>query len=495
MRFTASLRHLDEHSQSLDASGWLRDGRGVVHTFNVHMSHRPEKSPQGVRPRRITFACAATIAAASVLSANVSAADSRHGAEAPGGSGWAADQPNAHGMYETFAPDGTIALRRGGPDDAPRTLPFHTGDRPRTGGPVVIPVHANGPSANRIDLVFVGDGYTAAEQPKFVAATERAWQALMSYEPYKTYQNFFNAERIDIASPVSGISADPTKDVKKTTPLGMHFWCHGIDRLLCVDNKATAAYQNLVPGRNHVVALANTTTYGGAGGSITTLAGENDSADQVIVHEMSHTVGQLGDEYDVPYETASGDAGTLPNVSENTASTMTADKTKWANWIGTPSADGSTVGAFEGANYYKHGFYRPSANSNMRQLGIPFNPPSIEALIKAFYTSPIDHGKMDSIDSATPDPAKNGVTNRDTTLSIKTVPLVNSTYEIYWALNGTTIPTSIGSTNLNLATTTLPKGKWNQVSVYVRDTNPAVRDEAFRTAEMTKARNWWVWGG
>ena len=403
-------------------------------------------------------------------------------------------QPSGPQYFETFAPDGTISMRPGGPDHAPPTLPLPESLRERAaGGPTVIPMHMNGASANRIDLVFVGDGYTAAEQPQFAAAAERAWQNLMSYEPYKTYQNFFNAERVDIVSPVSGISADPTQDVKKTTPLGMHFWCHGIDRLLCVNDKAASAYSNLVPGRNRVIAIANTTTYGGAGGSITTLSGHNVASGQVLVHEMGHTIGGLGDEYDVPYDTASGAQSEFVNVSDQAAAQMTAASSKWARWIGARSGDGSTVGAYEGANYYKKGFYRPSADSEMRTLGQPFNPPSIEQLIKTFYVSRIGQGSIDPIDTQTPAPTSSGISDRNTTVSVSTVPLVGASYQISWDIGGTVVPGAT-SDSLDLRTAPLKQNVWNQVTVSVKDTTPQMRDEAFRTKEMTKTRSWRVWG-
>ncbi|NUP51382.1 MAG: hypothetical protein HOW97_29320, partial [Catenulispora sp.] len=405
-------------------------------------------------------------------------------------------------MFETFAPDGKITLVHGAADQAPTALPpspelrLAPGGTPTATSPVLVPMHENGRHDNRIDLIFVGDGYLASEMPVFAQSAENAWQALMNYEPYKTYQKFFNASRIEIASPVSGISNDPTDGVAKQTPLGMHFFCHGIDRLLCVNTKAAAAYANLVPGINHVVSIAHTATYGGAGGSITTLSGENQYSDGVIVHEMAHTIGGLGDEYQVPYEASTGaEAGDLANVTSRNADYMKANKHKWWRWLGKPSPDGSTVGAYEGANYYAKGFYRPSEDSEMRTLGKPFNPPSAEALIESFYVSRYGKDSIDPIDSVSPAPTPGGITDRSkTTLSASLVPLVGQDYTVWWGIGGVAVPGSRGSTSLNLATAPLKPG-WNQVSVYVVDDNPAVIDEDFRAKNMTKTRLWWVWGG
>jgi hypothetical protein len=86
------------------------------------------------------------------------------------------------------------------------------------------------------------------------------------------------------------------------------------------------------------------------------------------------------------------------------------------------------------------------------------------------------------------------VTNRNTALSVAVIPLVGRTYSMYWSVNGKAVPNSLGSTSLKLNAAPLTKGRWNQVSVYVVDDNPAV-DEGFRKANMTKSRTWWVWGG
>jgi hypothetical protein len=470
---------------------------GVGRDLNGRMlRHRTLKS-RG--PRRRGATVVTLLVAGLATSASLAAAGSP---SSTGGSpSWDASGTNSSMMFETFSPDGHISLRHGEPDVKTPTLPTPTARRLRAaGGPSIVQIHNTGNTANRISLVFVGDGYTAAEQPKFAAAVESAWNALMSFEPYKTYQNFFDAYRVDIASPVSGISNDPTNGVTKATPLGMHFWCHNIDRLLCVDDTAASQYANLVPGRNRVIALANTTTYGGAGGSITTLAGQNYASDQVIVHEMAHTIAGLGDEYDVPYDTASGTAGDLANVASTTNTQLAATNTKWAKWLGAPSADGSVVGTYEGANYYKHGFYRPSADSNMRTLGKPFNPPSIEQLVKAFYVSRIGQGSINPIDSVSPDNLKPGGVSgfAGTPLVVNTVPLVGAGYHVYWGLDKMD---GKGSTYFNGGTSVVPYwwglkvGGWNLVTAYVQDTNPQVRDQDFMSANMYKSITWWVWGG
>lgn len=49
---------------------------------------------------------------------------------------------------------------------------------------------------------------------------------------------------------------------------------------------------------HQVVVLANSTKYGGIGGSVATSSGGNAAAGLITVHELGHSLGGLADEYD-----------------------------------------------------------------------------------------------------------------------------------------------------------------------------------------------------
>ena len=351
--------------------------------------------------------------------------------------------------------------------------------------PAPVEVVDNGPAANRIDLAFAGDGYTSAELPKYRQAVTDQWTALTSLEPYKTYAKFFNVWRVDLVSPVSGISGDPTQSVVKQTPLNMHFFCHGIDRLLCVDDARADALAKQVPNADVVFAIANSATYGGAGGPVITVAGGNSSASQITPHEAAHTLAKLGDEYGGFGAASDVSEPDLANVTTLSADQMTAQKAKWWRWLGATAPDGSKIGAYPGANYFDSGYNRPSLDSDMRTLGVPFNQPSAEALIKGFYkyVKPVDSQS----------PAASTYLARNAKVSITTPTLTGSDFQIYWGVDGKTISQGYGQRTLDLTKVpNLPKGKWVALSVTVRDNTPAVRDEDFRNASMTQTVSWWI---
>ncbi|MET8759353.1 M64 family metallopeptidase [Lentzea sp. NPDC004782] len=238
------------------------------------------------------------------------------------------------------------------------------------------------PSSERFDLVFVGDGYTADDLATYAANVQSKWDELSAVEPFREYKYLFKVWRVDVISNESGVDHDPTKGVLKDTALDMGFWCQGRDpnteRLLCVNEAKAKEYAALAPEADQVIALGNTSKYGGAGGSVATAAGSNAQSGQIAVHELGHSIGGLADEYEYPYATYTG--------AEPREINVTADPTgaKWGTYLGQDSPDGGVIAPVEGARYYKNGLYRPTANSIMRTLGREFNLIGRDAMIKAF---------------------------------------------------------------------------------------------------------------
>ncbi|WP_373685148.1 M64 family metallopeptidase [Streptomyces lunaelactis] len=257
----------------------------------------------------------------------------------------------------------------------------------------------NGSTADRLDVVVIGDGYTAAELGQFHTDAKEKWAEVAAVEPYTTYQNLFNLWTVDAVSNESGVSGDPGQATVRDTALGSYFWCDDIERLLCIDETKVDSYVARAPEADLVIVLANSTKYGGAGYNepsetlgyegISTASAGNERSGQVAIHETGHSLGKLADEYFYPgypdYEQYTGPEPGDSNTSTLTADRMAAERAKWHRWLGENSPDGGTVGTYEGGGYFVKGLYRPTDNSLMRVLGKPFNLPGIEAMIAGFY--------------------------------------------------------------------------------------------------------------
>ncbi len=346
-----------------------------------------------------------------------------------------------------------------------------------------VPLLLNGPSSNRLDIVFVGDGYTGAQLGTYAVHAANALDSLLAEEPFASYRTFFNAYRVDVVSNESGVDNDP-QGVYRDTALDMTFWCQGIDRLLCVDVGKALQYASSAPQSDYVIAIANSTMYGGTGyalSHVTTVAGGNGQASELLSHETGHGLGNLADEYEYgasgPY---SGPEPIERNVSIYSKAAMVAGGRKWARWLGDPGVGfGGLVDTYQGAYYHTSGIYRPTLDSKMRTLGVPYNLPSVEGLILEFYRF------VRPIDDATP---PGTLLDPQSIAFVDPVDLPGPPLEVTWYLDGNPLP---GATQDTLRVSQYPFTHGSHVlSVRVQDNTPFVRDETARDALLTEWRSW-----
>jgi len=352
-------------------------------------------------------------------------------------------------------------------------------------GASVVTILDNGPPSNRIDITFVGDGYRAADLPLYHAHVQSQYAALFDLEPFITYEPYFNVHRVDVVSNESGVDNDPGQGISRDTALDMAFWCSGIERLLCVNVGKARTQANAAPGRDQVVAIANSTKYGGAGytsSDLATASGGNSASAQVYIHELGHSLGDLADEYAYGGpQTYSGPELSTPNASIYDAGEQIALDTKWRRWMGEsfPAFDG-LVSTFEGCNYSVFGAFRPSNNSMMRNLGRPFNMPSVEALIIEFYRT------VSPIDDASPTGAL--YQGHDASLYVNPVRPVGHELDIRWLIGASPIAGQTGET-LEVCELQLQPGVY-LVTAEVTDNTPWVRDEAARATYLRDSRTY-----
>ena len=376
--------------------------------------------------------------------------------------------------------------------DAPTVPVYYDGvvDGEVTGGIVLVPVDGTpashgfraarsvtlqneGPSSNRIDVVIVGEGYTAAEMSAFQADTVLAIDAIFAPTPFKEYRDAFNVHRVDVASNESGVDHDPTFGVMRDTAFDGGFWCGDppIERLLCVDTVKVRQAAAAAPSADVIVVLVNTATYGGAGyADVLVAAGRGSSMGFLLQHEGGHTFGDLSDEYYYADTTWTGGEMHTANCSSSSAASMTSGKDAWYRWLGysNPTYNGR-VGTYEGCRYTEFGLYRPTGDSIMRTAGLAhFNAPSIEALLVEFYRL------FDPVDT----PAATQV-HAD---SVITLPVVasESTMRVVWMVDGIRQPRT--GTSLDLAP--LGLGSGSTVTATVTDFTPWVRNSANRRSLM-----------
>jgi hypothetical protein len=293
-------------------------------------------------------------------------------------------------------------------------------DRSRPAPPAkLITIEKNGEPADKVDFLILGDGYTAAEQPKCENDARRLTDILFATSPFKERRRDFNVWLMCPAAAESGISR-PSTGVYRRNPAGSTYDAFRSERyILTFDNHAFRELAQHAP-YEFVEILTNTQTYGGGGifGLYSTVAADSLWAPYVFVHEFGHHFAALADEYytsDVAYLPA---ADRIEPWEPNVTALLDPDTLKWKNLVeaSTPlptpwekekfenhsreiqkrrreirrqnrpesemdalfteqkkeedamlAADkyASKVGAFEGANYEAKGYYRPQANCIM----------------------------------------------------------------------------------------------------------------------------------
>jgi hypothetical protein len=297
---------------------------------------------------------------------------------------------------EVYSPDGTISrvpVRTGahfqsrtanaGGHASTLTAPLSKAEVAAAAGTdgTVTQLQNTGPAAQRYDIVFVGDGYRESEQELFHRQAATQWAAIQQREPFTSLNASFNVWLVNVVSQDSGADNE-TPGAVRNTALGATFWCNDIERLLCANADKAEEYARKAPGADQVAVLVNTSKYGGAGGTVATVAGGNASAVEILIHELGHSMAGLADEYTAPGTFTGAEPGE-PNISKLTAAQMRTSGTKWAALLGQPAPSGGVVGTFEGAKYAEVGVFRPSENSIMRSLGREFDPVGTAAMRSA----------------------------------------------------------------------------------------------------------------
>jgi hypothetical protein len=85
-------------------------------------------------------------------------------------------------------------------------------------GPL-IKLHESGDPANKLDVLILGDGYTARERAKFERDAKRLTATLLATSPFKERQRDINVWGLSPAAAQSGISR-PSQHIYRRSPIG-----------------------------------------------------------------------------------------------------------------------------------------------------------------------------------------------------------------------------------------------------------------------------------
>jgi hypothetical protein len=274
--------------------------------------------------------------------------------------------------------------------------------------------------ATSLDLLILGDGYTAAERDRFRNDADRAASAILGVEPFASHREAIAVRALLVPSAEPGIS-EPRAGEWRSSPLGLSYNAFDSERyMLTFDNRSLREIAAQAP-YDALLLLANSRKYGGGGifNLWATAAAGSAQLEYLVVHELGHSFAGLGDEYytsPTSYEEATT-PGTEP-WEPNITALADPEHLKWRRLVapGTPiptpwdqeaydelalayqrqreqlRAEGAgearmeelfaeikqttgpmlasqehagEVGAFEGAGYQARGLYRPAIDCIM----------------------------------------------------------------------------------------------------------------------------------
>jgi len=345
---------------------------------------------------------------------------------------WQSTEPARQGIFRTFhesvrtpMPNQPVVLRfesrnRFGQFEtvAETTIDPQAKNINREVRPPLAPVCSfvqNGLPSEKVDLVFLGDGYRPEEMEKYHRDTERAIASLFQNEPFKSRAKDFNVWVVDVCSVDAGID-EPCRSLWRSTALGTSYNALDSPRyILTIDNCAVRDFAAAAP-YDAIAILVNSPRYGG-GGIFNQFAisftgnapGEPDWwCDYVFVHEFGHSFAGLADEY---YSSQISYLDYYPENTEpwepNITAVLDTNNIKWAGlmdpatpvptpWdkcrydslsalvqrldaghvdykngiaemqaiLRNPDVAGK-IGCFEGAGYASRGLFRPAIDCRM----------------------------------------------------------------------------------------------------------------------------------
>jgi hypothetical protein len=194
-----------------------------------------------------------------------------------------------------------------------------------------------GPPESKADLAIVGDGYREADRAKFIDDAKRAAGLLFSIEPYARRARDFNVRAVFVASAESGIT-DGYLGVRKQSAFSCAYGAGEAERTLsCADEYALREAASAVP-YDYLLVVANARRYGGSAyfGGPAVVSIDSAAARYLVIHELSHAIAGLADEYYIPDGDGPAYRGNVEPWQPNV--TLSAAAGKWAVRSAAPAA-------------------------------------------------------------------------------------------------------------------------------------------------------------
>lgn len=287
------------------------------------------------------------------------------------------------------------------PADCPTDLPSNL---------EVVQVHGTSDYESRIDLVVMGDGYTAQEMELYSENVQTFVDAFLSEPPFSDYPDAFNIHQMNIISAESGVDrpditskpdeVDTVLDAGRTVESSWLNYDTKLARCLLADHFPDAKQ------RDFALLFVNSDDDRNLRANETSPAVVQTNSERglkhVTLHELGHSLGKLDDEYREPgklcYQgTAYPDSSFGYIATTNITTETERNAIPWAHWIdkdtpvptiysGSTTDSLVTPGLYEGVLGCDTGVFRPGFETKMRSPSAPFGKVNEELIVQQMFS-------------------------------------------------------------------------------------------------------------
>ena len=252
-------------------------------------------------------------------------------------------------------------------------------------GDTIFQIQSTGSPQERLDIVFLSEGYTEEDKEKFQRDAQRMTDFLFEHEPYRRSRDRINVNAVFRPSRESGTD-EPGQRRYRNTTLHSSFNTLGIDRYLLTEDVHTMHRIAAQVPYDTIVVLVNSSRYGGGAICLDFCMSTVDDpmSPAVFLHEFGHSLAYLADEYTGAVTYSDMYPEGIEPVEPNITRTLDRETIKWRefltkevplptpkNFRPTGETVGEVVGAFEGGGYLKEGIYRPQRICAMGSFSSP----------------------------------------------------------------------------------------------------------------------------
>ncbi|PVH96635.1 hypothetical protein DM02DRAFT_617107 [Periconia macrospinosa] len=188
----------------------------------------------------------------------------------------------------------------------------------------ILPLIVNGPSSNRVDFIFLGDGYTAEQRDKFIADATSLTTNITSGQTFADVLPLMNFWAGFTPSAQSGVGVGGRP---LDTVYGLYRDGTELRGVYYAKPEVASAACRSTDTCDYPILLGNDPYYGGLGGTFTVTTASPGNGASVLRHELGHSIIGVGEEYD---------GG---SVYRGVNAAQSANSIPWKQWYTDPATE------------------------------------------------------------------------------------------------------------------------------------------------------------